>query len=295
MQKVLVIIGPTASGKTSFGIKCAQSFDGEIISGDSIQIYKGLNIGSAKATLDELSQAKHHLVDIKEPNDNYSVKEFQELSRSLISEISSKDKLPIIVGGTGLYIKACLYDYEFFDEAEPDDQFQNLTNEDIYNELLIKDPKALEKIHINNRKRLVRALNIVNKHELGISTIKDRQEHKMLYDAKIIGLDLAREELYKRIDTRIDDMISSGLIDEIKTLLKKGVTFENQSMQGIGYKEFKDYFNGKMSLEECIEKVKINTKHFAKRQYTFFNNQLPVEWHQDKEKAFEEIKKWLTI
>lgn len=293
MQKVLVIVGPTAVGKTSFGIKCANSFNGEIISGDSIQIYKGLDIGSGKASKDELKMAKHHLIDIKEANDNYSVKQFQELSRELIDDISSRNKLPIIVGGTGLYIKASLYDYEFLDEEIEDNKYEDLTNEEIYKILQLKDPKALEKIHVNNRRRLVRALNIVEKHNVGISSIKDSQEHKCLYDALIIGLTNDREVLYANIDKRVDMMIEEGLIEEIKGLLDKGITFDNQAMQGIGYKEFKAFFNNEKSLEECIEDVKKNSHHFAKRQYTFFNHQLDVKWFNNIDEALTEVKQWL--
>lgn len=292
MQKVLAIVGPTAVGKTSFGIKCAQIFNGEIISGDSIQVYKGLNIGSAKASAEELKMCKHHLIDIKEASSNYSVKEFQELARKNIAEISEKNMLPIIVGGTGLYIKAALYDYEFFEENEEDNLYENLSNFEIYNILQEKDPKALEKIHVNNRKRLVRALNIYEKHNQGISTIKEKQEHKPIYDALIIGLTRDREELYKLIEKRVYQMIDEGLIEEIKQLLNKGITFENQSMQAIGYKEFKDYFNGSASKEDCIQKVITNTKHFAKRQYTRFNHQLNVEWFLDSDEAMKRIKEW---
>lgn len=181
MDKVLAIVGPTAVGKTDFGIKCANTFDGEIISGDSIQIYEGLDIGSAKPTKSEQAQAIHHLIDIKKPTDNYSVKEFQDLGRKYIDEIHKKNKLPIIVGGTGLYIKALLYDYTFYDEKQEDNQYEDLTNEELYNLLLGKDPKALEKIHINNRKRLVRALNVYEKHNKGISEIKDNQEHQIFF------------------------------------------------------------------------------------------------------------------
>lgn len=293
MQKVLTIVGPTAVGKTSFGIKCAKAFNGEVISGDSIQIYKGLDIGSGKATKQELSECKHHLIDIKEPDGNYSVKQFQDKARQLIEDIASQNKLPIIVGGTGLYIKACLYDFEFFDEAEEDDQFNELTNQEIYNILMEKDPKALEKIHINNRKRLVRALNIYNKHQIGISKIKDAQEHKCLYDSLIIGLTCPRDDLYKRIDTRVDAMIKDGLIEEIQTLLDKGITFENQSMSGIGYKEFKAYFDKEKSLEECINDVKTNSHHFAKRQYTYFKNQLNVEWYENTTEAYKRVEQWI--
>lgn len=293
MKKVLAIVGPTAVGKTNFGIECANTFNGEIISGDSIQIYKGLDIGSAKPTKQELSQAKHNLIDIKEPTDNYSVKQFQDLGRECIEKIHNENKLPIIVGGTGLYIKALLYDYEFFDEDEQDNQYEELSNEQLYEELKKKDPKALEKIHINNRKRLVRALNIFEKHNKGISEIKDNQEHKPIYDCLIIGLTTSRDNLYNRIDQRIDKMIEDGLVDEIKGLLDKGINFDNQCMQGIGYKEFRKYFDGSKSLEECIEQVKTNSHHFAKRQYTFFNNQMDIKWYESTSEALEEVKKWL--
>lgn len=293
MQKVLAIVGPTAVGKTSFGIECANAFNGEIISGDSIQIYKGLDIGSAKPSKTEQAQAKHYLLDIKEANENYSVKQFQELGRYYIDEISSRNKLPIIVGGTGLYIKALLYDYNFMEENNEDNQYEDLSNEDLYNRLKQLDPKALEKIHINNRKRLVRALNIIEKHNVTITDIKDAQSHKPIYDCLIIGLTRNRQELYELIDKRVDKMIEDGLIMEIDNLLKSGISFDNQAMQAIGYKEFKDYFNGEKSLEECINQVKINSRHFAKRQYTFFKNQLDMLWYEDKDEALDRIKQWL--
>ena len=293
MQKVLAIVGPTAVGKTSFGIECANAFNGEIISGDSIQIYKGLDIGSAKPSKTEQAQAKHYLLDIKKANENYSVKQFQELGRFYIDEISSRYKLPIIVGGTGLYIKALLYDYNFMNEEDEDNQYEDLSNEDLYYKLKDLDPKALEKIHINNRKRLVRALNIIEKHNVTISDIKDAQSHKPIYDCLIIGLTRNRQELYELIDKRVDKMIEDGLIMEIDNLLKSGISFDNQAMQAIGYKEFKDYFNGEKSLEECINQVKINSRHFAKRQYTFFKNQLDMLWYEDKKEALDRIKQWL--
>ncbi|MBQ3418741.1 MAG: tRNA (adenosine(37)-N6)-dimethylallyltransferase MiaA [Erysipelotrichaceae bacterium] len=295
MQKVLVIVGPTASGKSAFGIECAKAFNGEIISGDSIQIYRGLNIGSAKISQDEMSNIKHHLIDIKDANETYSVKEFQERGRSLIEEISLKNKLPIIVGGTGLYIKALLYDYVFFDEEEKDNPYDELSNEDIYDVLLKEDPASLEKIHINNRKRLVRALNVLRKHKTGIADIASKQEHKLLYDAKIIGLTLDRESLYERINIRVDKMIEEGLLEEIQGLLDSDINFSNQSMQGIGYKEFKEFFNGEKTLDECIASVKSNTKHFAKRQYTWFKNQMNLNWYEDKDSAKKDIEEWLNI
>lgn len=293
MQKVLVIVGPTAVGKTSFGITCAKAFNGEIISGDSIQIYKGLDIGSAKPNLHEQNSAKHYLIDIKDPSDNYSVKDFQDLGRTYINKISNENKLPIVVGGTGLYIKALLYDYEFMDEEIDDNQYEELSNEDIYNKLKEVDPKCLDKIHINNRKRLVRALNVYEKHKIGISEIKQKQEHKPIYDCLIIGLTKNRQELYELIDSRVDKMISDGLLEEIEKLLASGISFENQCMQAIGYKEFKDYFMNTKSLQDCINEVKTNSRHFAKRQYTFFNNQLNVKWFDNVDEALCEVKQWL--
>ena len=201
--------------------------------------------------------------------------------------------MPIIVGGTGLYIKACLYDYEFLDEDSDDNQYEDLSNEEIYNRLKQVDPLALEKMHINNRKRLVRALNVYEKHKIGISDIKKKQEHKPIYDCLIIGLTKPRDELYELINARVDKMMKDGLIDEIKHLFDSGVTFDNQCMQAIGYKEFKDYFNKSKSLEECVEEVKSNSRHFAKRQYTFFNNQLNVKWFDNTEDAMQEVKQWL--
>lgn len=293
MKKVLVIVGPTAIGKTEFGIRCAETFHGEIISGDSIQIYRGLDIGSAKPTQEELKRAVHHLIDIKDPKENYSVREFQKLSREAIDLISSKGKLPIIVGGTGLYIKASLYDYTFFDETEEDDPFDSLSNDELWQELKQKDPAALEKIHPNNRKRLVRALNIYEKHHKGISQIKAEQEHEPIYDCLIIGLTAERDILFSRINSRVDRMVEEGLLQEIEGLLKAGIGFSDQCMQGIGYKEFKGYFEEGKDLQECIEQVKINSRHFAKRQYTFFRNQLDVKWYEDKEEALKEVQEWL--
>lgn len=292
LRKVLVIVGPTAVGKTSFAIECANTFNGEIISGDSIQIYEGLDIGSAKATLEERKQAKHYLIDIKKPDENYSVKQFQDLGRQCIDEISAQNKLPIICGGTGLYIKACLYDYKFYDEDKKDNPHDELSNQEIYDLLKKVDPKALENIHVNNRKRLVRALNIYEKHEVGISEIKEKQEHQPVYDCLIIGLTKERDELYELIDHRIDKMVKDGLIEEIKGLLQKGINFENQSMQAIGYKEFKEYFDNTKSLEDCIQQVKTNTHHFVKRQYTYFKNQMNIHWVNDKDEALKLIKEW---
>ena len=296
MYKVLVIVGPTAVGKSSFGIECAKAFNGEIISGDSVQIYKGLDIGSAKIKKEEMMGITHHLIDIKDARETYNVKDFQGLARTLIEDISRRNKLPIIVGGTGLYVKACLYDYRFNDEDTEDEPYDELSNEDIYNILKEKDPLCLNKIHINNRRRLVRALNVLNKTGDKFSANIESQNHELLYDAKIIGLTMDRDKLYERINSRVDMMVNDGLVDEIKGLLEKGVSFDDQAMQGIGYKEFRFYFEEGTSLDKVLDEIKRNSRRFAKRQYTWFKNQMPVTWFETSEldKAILEVDRWIN-
>lgn len=294
MQKVLVITGPTAVGKSDFGISVAKELDGEIISGDSVQIYRGLDIGSGKITKEEMQGIRHYLIDTKDPFEDYSVAEFQKEARFLIDKIAADNHLPIIVGGTGLYIKAVLYDYEFNEEVIKDEEYDDLSNEEIYEILKKVDPKCLDKIHINNRKRLIRALNIYHKTNKGISAIKDAQKHEMIYDALIISLSTSREELYQRIDKRVDMMFEKGLEKEVETLLKKGLTFEYKALSAIGYRQFKDYFEGKITLNEVKELIKRDSRRFAKRQYTWFRHQFKTEWFDigDLNKALIRIKEW---
>ena len=294
MQKVLVITGPTAVGKSDFGISVAKELDGEIISGDSVQIYRGLDIGSGKITKEEMQGIRHYLIDTKDPFEDYSVAEFQKEARFLIDKIAADNRLPIIVGGTGLYIKAVLYDYEFNEEVIKDEEYPDLSNEEIYEILKKVDPKCLDKIHINNRKRLIRALNIYHKTNRGISAIKDAQKHEMIYDALIISLTSSREELYQRIDRRVDMMFEKGLEKEVETLLKKGLTFEHKALSAIGYRQFKDYFEGKITLDEVKELIKRDSRRFAKRQYTWFRHQFKTEWFDigDLNKALIRIKEW---
>ena len=295
MQKVLVIVGPTAIGKSGFGIKLAQKYNGEIISGDSVQVYRGFDIGSGKITPEEAKGIKHYLIDTKDFNEDYNVAEFQKEARRLIEDIASRDKLAIIVGGTGLYIKATLYDYVFNEEDIEDDDFKELSNEEIYAKLKELDPECLEKIHVNNRKRLVRALNVCLKTNEKMSDNIKAQSHKMLYDAKIIGLTTNREEVYARIDKRVRMMIDDGLENEIRTLLNKGVKFSDKPMTSIGYKQFEEYINGNQDLERTIELIQRDTRRFAKRQYTWFNHQTPIEWYDihHLEEAIVAIDRWL--
>lgn len=294
MQKVLVITGPTAVGKSDFGISVAKELDGEIISGDSVQIYRGLDIGSGKITKAEMQGIRHYLIDTKDPFEDYSVAEFQKEARFLIDKIAVNGHLPIIVGGTGLYIKAVLYDYEFNEEVIKDEEYDDLSNEEIYEILKKVDPKCLDKIHINNRKRLIRALNIYHKTNKGISAIKDAQKHEMIYDALIISLSAPREQLYQRIDKRVDMMFEKGLEKEVETLLKNGLTFEHKALSAIGYRQFKDYFEGKITLDEVKELIKRDSRRFAKRQYTWFRHQFKTEWFDigDLDKALIRIKEW---
>lgn len=282
MKKVVVVVGPTGVGKTKMGVALAKYFDGEVISGDSMQIYKLMNIGTAKVTTEEMEGIPHHLIDIKNPKENYSVKEFQEEVRLKIDEISARQKLPIIVGGTGLYIKAALYDYVFsesqIDHQEYIEKYKNYSNEELYEFLKKIDLESAASLHPNNRQRVLRAIAIYESTGTKKSDLLAKQEHKLLYDVKFIGLTLPRDVLYKRINERVDSMMNQGLLQEIEMLMKMNLSPELQSMKAIGYKEWFAYYQGNQNLEETIELIKKNSRNYAKRQYTWFNNQVPVKW-----------------
>ena len=281
MKKVIVIVGPTASGKTSVSVKLAKELNTEIISGDSVQVYRSLNIGSAKITEEEMEGIKHHLIDILDPTEDYSVASFQANARKLIDEITDKGMTPIICGGTGFYIKAALYDYDFSKEERHND-YSNLSNEEIRNKLIeFNDPEIPD---LNNRKRLERHLEL---YESGEEISLNKNEP--LYDSLIIGLTMDRETLYERINMRVDKMVQDGLIDEVKSLYDKGI--RSNSVLSIGYRELYEYFDNKCTLEEAIDKIKQHSRNFAKRQYTWFKNQMNVEWFDvSKEGYFEDIK-----
>lgn len=269
MKEIIVIVGPTGVGKTKLSIELAKKLNGEIINADSVSIYKHLNIGSAKPTKEEQREAKHHLIDIKELDEIYSIYDYQIDARRKIEEITSKGKLVIMVGGTGLYIKSALYDYKFT-KGTTYNTYDNLTNEEILNK--IKEINNQIDIHLNNRKRLVRTLNkLENNEEM------TNNKNKVLYKIKIIGLTTDRDNLYKRINNRVDEMINNGLVDEINSLKDK---YSNSNIlnNAIGYKEFRDYLFENKPLSDVIEDIKKNSRHYAKRQYTFFNNQMEVKW-----------------
>lgn len=292
--KILIICGPTASGKTSLGIKCANQFNGEIISADSMQIYKKLDIGTAKPTQSERKQANHHLIDIVEPYDEFSVGEYTKLSKEKINELVSRNKLPIFVGGTGLYIRSLLNAYTFASapkNLEIREKYNKLLEEKgkeyIHNCLKEKDLEASQRIHMNDSKRVIRALEIIESSSKTKTEQADIVE-ELEYDPIIIALDMPRETLYERINKRVDIMFELGVEEEIKALLDANIISKDvQSMQAIGYKEFFPYFAGEVSKEETIELIKKNTRNYAKRQLTFFRSFKNAFWFNPLEQEDE--------
>lgn len=273
MNKVIVITGPTAVGKTKLSIELAKRYNGEIINADAVQVYKGLDIGSAKVTEEEKEDIPHHLFDIKEVDEEYTIYHYQKDCRKLIKEVQGRGKTPILVGGTGLYIKAALYDYKLTEEKETN-TYDNLTDEELYNKLLELDKDIV--IDKNNRRRLIRAINYYKENNKSINT---NTTNKLLYDAIFIGLTTDRRILYDKINTRVDIMIKEGLLNEVKVFYDKNIRTK-PLLNAIGYREIYSYFDGNISLEEAIDKIKQNSRHYAKRQYTFFNHQLPVVWFE---------------
>lgn len=273
MNKVIVITGPTAVGKTKLSIELAKRYNGEIINADAVQVYKGLDIGSAKVTEEEKEDIPHHLFDIKEVDEEYTIYHYQKDCRKLIKEVQGRGKTPILVGGTGLYIKAALYDYKLTEEKETN-TYDNLTDEELYNKLLEVDKDIV--IDKNNRRRLIRALNYYKENNKSINT---NTTNKLLYDAIFIGLTTDRRILYDKINNRVDIMIKEGLLNEVKVFYDKNIRTK-PLLNAIGYREIYSYFDGNISLEEAINKIKQNSRHYAKRQYTFFNHQLPIVWFE---------------
>lgn len=280
LKKVLVIVGPTAVGKTALSIELAKKLNGEIISGDSMQVYKGLDIGTAKVTEEERAGVPHHLINCRGLSETYSVADFQKEGRQAIDSITAKGKLPIVVGGTGLYVQALLYDFLLGAPDESTDirdnyrQFaEKYGNQRLWRLLLEKDKQAAESLHFNNQKKVIRALEVFDK--TGVSILTPKEKPKQLYDYFLVGLKTDRSLLYDRINTRVDLMIEQGLLKEAKLLYERQTA---QSLQGIGYKEFFPYFEGKETMAEATEQVKRNSRRYAKRQLTWFKNRMNVSW-----------------
>lgn len=286
LDEIICIVGPTASGKTGLGIKLAQSINAEIISADSMQIYKGLDIGTAKVTQEESEGIKHHLIDICNVDEKYSVADFKNMCYHKIDKIRANNKNVIVVGGTGLYISAIVNDMNFKDEVLDIEYREKLysiarenSNEYLYNMLKAVDPESAKNIHMNNVKRVIRALEINNnlnqkKSEHMKEEEKRIHEKKFRYKFKVFYIEHDRQILYDRINKRVDIMISEGLLNEAKKVYDMKLDNECTCMQAIGYKEFFPYFKGEKSLEECIERLKQETRKYAKRQITWFNNKL---------------------
>ena len=303
MDKIIVIVGPTAVGKTALSIELAKKYDGEIINADSMQVYRGLDIGTAKVTADEADGIVHHLIDIYEPNETYTVADFQKKAREKINEITSRGKLPIVVGGTGLYVQALIYDYQLGKKEEVGDHqlrekytqyAQNHGNLALWEQLKAKDELAADKIHFNNQRKVIRALEVF---ELtGQSIIAPKETPQKCYDDFLIGLTTDRALLYERINQRVYQMVEQGLMEEARSLLAFP---ESQAALGIGYQEFFPYFEGKVPLETVIEEIQLHSRRYAKRQLTWFRNRMAPHWFDLVQAAEtivileEQINTWL--
>ncbi|MGE7841734.1 tRNA (adenosine(37)-N6)-dimethylallyltransferase MiaA [Lysinibacillus sp. NPDC093712] len=284
--EVVAIVGPTASGKTALSIELAKKFNGEIINGDSMQIYKDLNIGTAKITEEEMQGVPHHLLSFKEPTESFSVADYQKLVRAKISEIQARGKLPIIVGGSGLYVQAVLYDFQFTEEQVDEvarkvyyEELEKLGPEAMHAKLLALDPKTAETIHPNNTRRVIRALEMIELSGVSKASEEHNRGEIPLYRHLILGLgeNMSRDELYDRINRRVDLMMDKGLLQEVKGLWQQNIR-DVQSIQAIGYKELYDYLDGRCTLEEAIESLKQNSRRYAKRQLTYFRNKMDIHF-----------------
>ena len=281
MPKVIVIVGPTGVGKTKLSIELAKKLNGEVINADSTQFYKSLDIATAKVTKEEMQGIEHHLIDNLDITDDYTVFDYQKDAREIINELLNNNITPIVVGGTGLYIKALLYDYKF-NEEKALNKYDNFTNEELYSKLKEVDPNT--NIHINNRKRVIRALNYYDYHKKPFS-MKEKDD-LLIYDSLIIGLTTSRDKLYELINNRVDQMINNGLLDEARQLYDSNIR-SKAVLTPIGYKELFRYFDKEISLEDAINDIKQSSRKYAKRQYTWFNNQMDVKWFETDYNNFD--------
>jgi tRNA dimethylallyltransferase len=283
-EKLLVIVGPTAVGKTALSIDMARHMNGEIISGDSMQVYRGMDIGTAKISLEEMRGIPHYLIDTHSPAEPFSVSDFQSEAKKLITDIHTRGKLPMIVGGTGLYIQSVIYNYQF-SEASQNESFRTEMerlardegNHMLHQRLHEIDPISASRLHPNDLKRVIRALEIYHITGKTMAEFQNRSEQSP-YQLCMLGLTMDRDLLYERINHRIDLMIHQGLVDEVRGLLDKGYLSDFPSMQGIGYKEMISYLEGDKSFEEAVEWLKKNSRNFAKRQLTWFRAMKDIHW-----------------
>ncbi|MGF7047535.1 tRNA dimethylallyltransferase [Paenibacillus sp. DS2015] len=300
--RLLVLVGPTAVGKTKMSIEIAKRYGCEIISGDSMQVYRQMDIGTAKISEHEMDGIPHHLIDIHDPDEPYSVAEFQEQCRRLISEIHARGKLPFIVGGTGLYIESVCYGFQFTEVGADEDfrreQFAFADThgaEELHDRLKLVDPVSAKRLHANDQRRVVRALEIFHLTGTTLSAQMATQSKESPYQLCLMGLTMDRQMLYKRIEGRIDQMLQQGLVEEVSSLLHKGYGSGLISMQGLGYKEIISYLQGEMNLEDTITLLKRDTRRFAKRQLSWFRHMNEISWVDVTEPAnfstsFEQIR-----
>ncbi len=307
LKKIIAVTGPTASGKTALAIEIAKRFGGEVVSCDSMQIYEGMDVGTAKPTAEELSAVPHHMIDIAKPHENYSVADFVEKARLCIDEIYSRGKLPVLAGGTGLYMDSILKNI-VFDEYESDQEFRKNMQEladregaEVLHKLLAeKDTEAAEKIHPNNVRRVIRALEVCHLTGKTFTQVNLESRGEPVFDALIFGIDVDREVLYERINTRVDKMVDEGLLDEVRALKERGISRETTAMQAIGYKEIFDFFEGLSNFQEAVEKIKMESRRYAKRQLTWLRRNEKINWmkiqsEDDIEKILDRCNEFLNI
>ena len=303
-QPLIILTGPTASGKTALSVELAKRIGGEIISADSMQVYRYMDVGSAKVTVEEMDGVPHHLIDVLDPQDSFNVVTFQEMAKEAMKKIYANGHIPIVAGGTGFYIQALLYDIDFTDndgDMEYRHHLEELAKEQgaevLHSMLKEVDPPSAEAIHANNVKRVIRALEFYKKTGQRISDHNEEERQKESpYNFAYYVLNMDRATLYDRIDLRVDRMIEAGLEEEVKQLKAMGCTRDMVSMQGLGYKEILDYLNGVLSLEEAVYILKRDTRHFAKRQLTWFKREKDVTWITQENFGFdrEKILNWMT-
>ena len=283
--KILCVVGPTASGKTDYAVELALKCGGEVVSCDSMQIYKHMDIGTAKPTADEMKGVKHHMIDIIEPNESFSVARFYEMARECIDDILLRGKMPVLCGGTGLYFDSTINNINFI-QMDTDEEYRKYLesaakefgNEYVYKILKRVDEESAESIHPNNLKRVIRALEIYKTTGKKKSELDKEQLSEPLYEPEITGLMRHREVLYDRINKRVDIMMEKGLVEEVSELIKMGIDTEATSMQAIGYKEIIEYLDGKTSLSDAVDKIKRESRRYAKRQLTWFKRNEKIHW-----------------
>ncbi|MBO4838575.1 MAG: tRNA (adenosine(37)-N6)-dimethylallyltransferase MiaA [Lachnospiraceae bacterium] len=282
---VIVLTGPTAVGKTALSLRLAETLDGEIVGADSMQVYRGMDVGTAKATPEERARVPHHLIDVADPSQDFSVAEYVPLAEAALRDILSRGRLPLICGGTGFYIQALLKGLDFSEERESSlrerlrERMEQEGPEALHRELAAVDPAAAAAIHPNNRKRVIRALEYYQETGRRISDLNQAQQtQESPYRVLYLVLDLPREQLYRRIDQRVDQMLAQGLEEEVRSLLAQGVPAGSTAMQALGYKEMREYLEGRCTREEAADRIKLGSRHYAKRQLTWFRREKEAVW-----------------